>query len=271
MHFIKKHKYKFMIAGIACIMSIGAYSKISDAIDRGRVKALTVEDPEMTLPVVMTIPKFAVSTTTETTTTAESITTSQSETATTFTEPETSTTAESMTSTFTVTTTTVPTTIRTEPITQVVLESSTYVVTSDTAASEITEISSTYAEESVSSIEAEQIEAPSLTYLGNFRGTYYRGEVNPCRGGSGRTLISCASGSGNIKGSVACKYIYSHYGYNVNGRTTVYIESDNYPTLNGWYYVDDCCASYSVVDFYYPNYSECPFRIDGNISIRLYI
>lgn len=263
MHFIKKHKYKFMIAGIACIMSIGAYSKISDAIDRNRVKALTVGGPEMTLPAVMTIPTFAVSTTTETTTTTEPCMTSQTETATIFTE--------SMTSIFTETTTTVPTTIRTEPITQVVLESSTYVVTSDTTASEITEISTTYAAESTSSIETEQSEAPSLTYLGNFRGTYYRGEVNSCRGGSGRTLISCASGSGNIKGSVACRYIYSHYGYNVNGRTTVYIESDSYPSLNGWYYVDDCCASYSVVDFYYPNYSECPFRNAGVVSVRLYI
>lgn len=271
MHFIKKHKYKFMIAGIACIMSIGAYSKISDAIDRNRVKAITVEDHEMTLPAVMTIPTFAVSTTTETTTTTESSTTSQTETATTFTESETSTTTESMTSTFTEATTAAPTTIRTEPITQVVLELSTYVVTSDTTASEITEISTTYAVESTSSIETEQSEAPSLTYLGNFRGTYYRGDVNPCRGGSGRTLISCAYGSGSIKGSVACRYIYSHYGYNVNGRTTVYIESDSYPSLNGWYYVDDCCASNSVVDFYYPNYSSCPFRNAGVISVRLYI
>lgn len=271
MHFIKKHKYKFMIAGIVCIMSIGAYSKISDVIDRNRVKALTVEDPEMTLPTVMTIPTFAVSTTIETTTTTESSTTSQTETTTTFTEVETSTSTESMASIFTETTTVLPTTIRTEPITQTVLEQSTYVSTQDTTASEITEISTTYAEESVSSIETEQSEEPSLTYLGNFRGTYYRGEVNPCRGGSGRTLISCAYGSGSIKGSVACKYIYSHYGYNVNGRTTVYIESDDYPTLNGWYYVDDCCASNSVVDFYYPNYSECPFRIAGNISVRLYI
>lgn len=265
MHFIEKHKYKFMMVGIACIMSIGAYSKISDVINRNRVKALIVEDPEMTLPT------FAVSTTTETTTTTEPSTTSQAETATTFTEAETSTTTESMTSIFTETTTAVPTTIRTEPITQVVLESSTYVVTSDTSTSEITEFSTTYADESTSSIETEQIEALSLTYLGNFRGTYYRGDVNPCRGGSGRTLISCASGSGSIKGSVACRYIYSHYGYNVNGRTTVYIESDSYPSLNGWYYVDDCCLSNSVVDFYYPNYSECPFRIAGNISVRLYI
>ena len=271
MHFIKKHRYKFMTAGIACIMSIGTYSKISDAIDRNRVKAITVEDSEMTLPAVMTIPTFAASTTTDTTTTTESSTTSQTETTTTFTESETSTTTESVTSAFAETTMEAPTTIRTEPITQVVLASSTYVVASDTTASDIAEISTTGAEKSTSPIETAQSEAPSLTYLGNFRGTYYRGDVNPCRGGSGRTLISCAYGSGSIKGSVACRYIYSHYGYNVNGRTTVYIESDSYPSLNGWYYVDDCCASYSVVDFYYPNYSECPFRIDGNISVRLYI
>lgn len=112
---------------------------------------------------------------------------------------------------------------------------------------------------------------PSLTFLGNFRGTYYRGSTNPCRGGSGRTLIDCAAGAMTVKGSVACKYIYQNYGYSLNGRTTIYIEVSSYPSMSGWYYVDDCCASYSVVDFYYPVYSRCPFQNAGVISVKVYI
>lgn len=109
------------------------------------------------------------------------------------------------------------------------------------------------------------------TYLGSFRGTYYRGSENPCKGGSGRTLIDCACGNGEVKGSIACRFIYANYGYDVGGRTKVYIDAPDYPSMTGWYYVDDCCASYSVVDFYYPDYSTCPFRASGVISVKLYI
>ena len=109
-------------------------------------------------------------------------------------------------------------------------------------------------------------------YLGEFRGTYYRGSVNPCNGGSGRRLIDCAVGWLGVKGSVACRYVWSNYGYSYCGsRTVVRIEVPSHPEMNGMYYVDDCCASNSVVDFYYPDYSTCPFQFDGVISCRVWL
>lgn len=113
---------------------------------------------------------------------------------------------------------------------------------------------------------------PSEIYLGDFKGTYYRGSVNPCNGGSGRRLIDCAVGGMGVKGSVACRYVYEHYGYSYCGsRTVVRIEVPSHPEMNGMYYVDDCCASNSVVDFYYPDYSTCPFQFDGVISVKMWL
>lgn len=113
---------------------------------------------------------------------------------------------------------------------------------------------------------------PSEVYLGDFCGTYYRGEVNPCPGGSGRMLIDCASGGMGVKGSVACRYVWSNYGYSYCGsRTVVRIEVPSYPEMNGMYYVDDCCVYDSVVDFYYPDYSTCPFQYDGIIGCRVWL
>ena len=216
----------------------------------------------------------------ETTTTQETTSTTETETtttATTTTETETTSETTIMTTTTTsapvvVTTTkeaivTTPTPIVVETVaTETVPTVETSAVVTETSISEVVE--SSLIEESIVTTAA-----PQLRCLGTYRGTYYRGSTNPCRGGSGRTLIDCAYGapSAGIKGSVACRYIYANYGYNVDGRTKVYIESDNYPSLNGWYYVDDCCASYSVIDFYYPNYGNCPFRNAGVISVRMYI
>lgn len=113
---------------------------------------------------------------------------------------------------------------------------------------------------------------PSEIYLGDFKGTYYRGDVNPCPGGSGRMLIDCASGGMGVKGSVACRYVWSNYGYSYCGsRTVVRIEVDGHEEMNGMYYVDDCCASNSVIDFYYPDYSTCPFQYDGVITCRAWL
>lgn len=97
------------------------------------------------------------------------------------------------------------------------------------------------------------------------KGTYYTaggcGHSVPCKGGSDRTLIDCNYGNGEVKGSVACRYVWSNYGYNYNGkRTMVYLEVNERPDMNGYYYVDDCCGSYSVVDFYYDYGSNCPFQ-----------
>ena len=97
------------------------------------------------------------------------------------------------------------------------------------------------------------------------RGTYYCYEKSNVKGGSGRTLIDCSS-CGEIKGSVACRYIYSAYGYNHCSRTTVYLEIPQYSEMNGYYYVDDACASYDVVDFYYDYKNNCQFKDFGIIS-----
>lgn len=249
-----------LIGTTICMIPMVA-SIISIDTDYESTEAIVVEDTEE----VSTTTATTTSTTTSNTTTTTSISTTTS---TTTTDTTTSTT-ETTTTVDTVPTepiqtepivltspeiiTTVESVVITEP--QTVVETTTVVVASDV-------------------IETEPVvttEAPALTLLGTFRGTYYRGDTNPCRGGSGQTLIDCTYGAAGVKGSVACKYIYANYGYNVNGRTKVYLESDAYPSLNGWYYVDDCCASYSVIDFYYPNYGNCPFRIDGVISVRMYI
>lgn len=218
----------------------------------------------------------------ETTTTQETTSTTETETTTTATTTTETETTTSETTILTTTTTSAPVVVTTtkEKIvttpTPIVIETiaTETVPTVETSAAVVTETSISEVVES-SSIEESIVTtaAPQLRCLGTYRGTYYRGSTNPCRGGSGRTLIDCAYGSvaAGVKGSVACRYIYANYGYNVNGRTKVYIESDNYPSLNGWYYVDDCCASYSVIDFYYPNYGNCPFRNAGVISVRMYI
>ena len=110
-----------------------------------------------------------------------------------------------------------------------------------------------------------------LTCLGIFKGTYYAGKTVPCKGGSGRTLINCSTSSSEIKGSVASRYIYNMYGYNRGGRTKVWIECSEMPSMTGWYYVDDCCGATNVIDFYYYKNANCPFRKSGVIFVKAYI
>jgi hypothetical protein len=94
-----------------------------------------------------------------------------------------------------------------------------------------------------------------------FKGTYYPPNKNSgLYGGSQRPLIGCEIGDGTVRGSVACKYIYDKYKYNYSGsRTMVYIEVPQFPSMNGYYYVDDCCVSDYVIDFYWKDPSQCPF------------
>lgn len=94
-----------------------------------------------------------------------------------------------------------------------------------------------------------------------FTGTYYPGNKNSgLTGGSGRSLIGCDVGNSDVVGSVACKYIYDLYGYEYSGgRTKVYLEVPQFPQMNGYYYVDDCCAGSCVIDFYWIDPSRCSF------------
>ena len=109
------------------------------------------------------------------------------------------------------------------------------------------------------------------------RGTYYPGwegyGSTQVYGGSSRLLMDCSIKDDEIKGSVACKYIQEKYGYNYNGaRTIVYLDIQEMPDLNGFYYVDDSCLRYDTIDFYFTYKSNCPFVTQGVLTnISCYI
>jgi hypothetical protein len=111
-----------------------------------------------------------------------------------------------------------------------------------------------------------------LIDYGYFVGTYYHSEiVNPCKGGSGRTLIDCTPKLAEIKGSVACRRVQEDYGYDINGRTRVWLEFTKYPNMTGWYFLDDACRDYDVVDVYFIEYSDCPWEHDGKTEVHLWL
>jgi hypothetical protein len=179
-----------------------------------------------------------------------------------YTETETTTTTTTTTiETTTTTTTTEETTTTTTKTTTTTTETTTSITETTTTTTAVV------TEKQDDSID---VSKNDLNCLGTFKGTYYSGNSVPCKGGSGRTLINCNT-SGNIKGSVACRAVFNSYGYNRNGRTKVWIECSGMPSMTGWYYVDDCCGSGSVVDFYYYKNSNCPFRNSGVISVKVYI
>lgn len=105
----------------------------------------------------------------------------------------------------------------------------------------------------------------SATY---YTGVYYN-YSNPwdVKGGSGRTLIGFDARNG-IKGSIASRTIYEKYGYNYNGkRTTVYLEFPDYSEMNGYYYLDDCCRDYNVVDVFVCYANNCSFEYAGRVAV----
>jgi hypothetical protein len=103
------------------------------------------------------------------------------------------------------------------------------------------------------------------------RGTYYPYPAGT-KGGSTRTLIDCSIGDGNVKGSIASSYLYSMYGYDRDGRTKVYLELPTHSEMNGYYYVDDCNAwNPNVIDFYYYSANNCPFQLEGIVTVNCYI
>lgn len=105
----------------------------------------------------------------------------------------------------------------------------------------------------------------NATYVGNFHMTYYPETAyypGVC-GGSARTLRGYGDYSDGIRGSVACRTIQEAYGYDRNGRTTVYLEFPSYPCMNGNYWVDDCCGAYGTIDVFVWSDAACPFEYDG--------
>ncbi len=109
------------------------------------------------------------------------------------------------------------------------------------------------------------------------RGTYYPGweayGSTQVYGGSGRLLMDCSIKDDEIKGSIACKYVYEKYGYNYNGaRTIVYLDIPEMPELSGFYFLDDCCGRYDTIDFYFTYKANCPFMNQGVLTnISCYI
>lgn len=114
----------------------------------------------------------------------------------------------------------------------------------------------------------------TLNYYGYFgRVTYYPATAyySGVCGGSGRTLLGYGNYDNGIRGSVASRSLYEAYGYNYNGRTTVYLEFPGYESMNGYYYVDDCCANYGVIDVFVWDSYSCPFYNAGVITANCYI
>lgn len=105
----------------------------------------------------------------------------------------------------------------------------------------------------------------NMSYVGNFKMTYYpETHYYPgvC-GGSTRTLRGYGDYSDGIRGSVASRSLYEMYGYERNDRTTIYLEFSSYPEMNGWYFLDDYCAHYGVIDVFVFSEYACPFGYDG--------
>lgn len=122
--------------------------------------------------------------------------------------------------------------------------------------------------------EPETPSSDGMTYVGYFgRVTYYPATAyyDGVCGGSGRTLLGYGDYGNGIRGSVASRSLYESYGYNYNGRTTVYLEFPGYESMNGYYYVDDCCRDYGVIDVFVWSGWSCPFYNAGVITANCYI
>ena len=94
-----------------------------------------------------------------------------------------------------------------------------------------------------------------------FRGSFYTGGWCT-KGGSGRTLLPYNT-TDEIRGSVASYYLWSNYKYDLGGRTKVYIEVPQFPEMNGYYYLDDCCDKTlpTTIDFFCYESDPCPLML----------
>ena len=253
----KKNDGKYIVLGVVMILIMVSFVVIVMLDPNRQPLELIDESSNVVTEILGPINTITDETTTTSDMTTTMITTTtKEETTTTATTIETTTTEE--TSTTTMTTTTANTTTEEETTTTVVTTTELEITTE-----KIVTIKS-QAEPSGSS-------KSNLKLLGSFKGTYYAGKKAPCKGGSGRTLIDCSVHGQGVKGSIACKAVYNKYGYNKNGRTKVYVEVSGVPSMSGWYYVDDCCGSNNVVDFYYYRNGNCQFRKSGVVNVKVYI
>lgn len=113
-----------------------------------------------------------------------------------------------------------------------------------------------------------------MQFIGTFQGTYYPYPEGTL-GGSGRKLIDCSIGDGEVKGSIASRSLFDMFGYDYNGqRTKVYIKCKSCESLSGYYYLDDSTASYvlGVIDFFYFTDTNCQFYGIGRLfDIEAYV
>lgn len=113
----------------------------------------------------------------------------------------------------------------------------------------------------------------SMSYVGSFTATYYPETAyypGVC-GGSGRTLRGYGDYNDGIRGSIASRSLWSTYGYDRNGRTTVYLEFPSYPEMDGVYFLDDCSAYCGIIDVFVWSEWACPFGQAGVISAECWI
>ena len=152
-------------------------------------------------------------------------------------------------------------------------KTTTTITTTETTATESTTIkTSKSTTTSTASTTAKSVKTGEVSLVGTFKGTYYAGKSVPCKGGSGRTLIDCTVGGNGVKGSVASRYAYEKWGYKANGgRTKLYLEIKGYESMNGWYYVDDCNAVSSIIDFYFYKNANCPWQKAGVVEVKCYV
>ena len=112
-----------------------------------------------------------------------------------------------------------------------------------------------------------------MSYVGSFTATYYPATAyyDGVCGGSGRTLRGYGDYNDGIRGSIASRSLWSTYGYDRNGRTTVYLEFPSYPEMNGVYFLDDCSAYCGIIDVFVWSEWACPFGQAGVISADCWI
>ena len=192
------------------------------------------------------------------------------------------------------TTTTSLTTTTTIPTTTLSTSTSTSITTTTTENTSITETTTALATTTTTTTETttaaitsttttttfNETTITTITTTSNFdfvktfnRGTFYAYGC-PKKGGSGRDLIDCSVGDGDVKGSIASHYLYEKYGYSHNGeRSKFYLEIAGYEQMNGYYYLDDSSApgNDEVIDFFYIHECNCPFMTQGVVKVNCYI
>ena len=162
-------------------------------------------------------------------------------------------------------------TITQPPIESEASDAVSVIETTSTTTTTVTTVTTTSESETTYTTTTTSDPKNNLLYLGEYTGTYFKGDMCPCYGKAGRILIDCYPKEDTYKGSVAAVAISDQYGFDMNGKTMIYIEIPAYPDMNGWYSVDDQNASPDIIDFYFPGYALCPWQNDGVTAVYAWI